>query len=226
MRKMTKKLPKKNLFMHQTFDNCFLKPHISFRFTSNYLQVEVETQRLFIRSYENSDFENCVLLYGNEVITKYFDHGKPRTRFEVKSLIIEKAEQYFTKGKPFGLFSIFRKENMDFMGQIDFLPSDKLGVAEIGFILHEQYHNQGFCSEAVKAIVFDYIEVINNRGFECDDLPISKVIATVHPKNQSSRRVLQNFGMTFDKIQERFGHPRLWYSIPISLLVKKPKTGS
>ncbi|MBI3258991.1 MAG: GNAT family N-acetyltransferase [Ignavibacteriae bacterium] len=216
MREIKKKFYGENLFMHPTFDNCSVKPYISFRFISNCLQVEIETDRLFIRSYKPNDFENCISLYGNEAITKYFDYGKVRNELEIKNLIIEKGYRYFSKGKPFGLFSIFQKKSMAFIGQIDFLPSEELGAAEIGFILHEQYHNQGFCSEAVKVIIFDYVEMLNNRGFECDELPISKVIATVHPKNQPSKKVLQNVGMTLDKIQERFGQPRLWYSIPTS----------
>ena len=212
--------------MHQALNNCLLKPYISFRFSPNHLQVEIETERLSIQSYKDIDFEKCISLYGNEAITKYFDHGKARSKLEVENLIFEKGKKYFCEGKPFGLFSIFHKQNMAFIGQIDFLPAEELGVAEIGFILREQYHDQGFCSEAVKAIIFDYVEALNNRDFECEELPISKVMATVHPKNQSSRKVLQKAGMTRDKIQERFGQPRLWYSIPVSLIIKNPKAGS
>lgn len=212
--------------MHQALDNYLLNPSISFRFSSKHLQIEIETERLFIQSYEDTAFENCISLYGDGAITKYFDHGKARNKFEVENLIFEKGKKYFSEGKPFGLFSIFHKETMAFIGLVDFLPLEELGVAEIGFILHKQHHNQGFCSEVVKAIIFDYVETINNRNFECDELPISKVMATVHPKNQSSRKVLQKAGMTLDKIQERFGQPRLWYSILVPLIIKNSKAGS
>lgn len=212
--------------MHQASYKSLLKSYISFRFASNYLEVDIETERLFIQSYKDTDFQNCISLYSNENITKYFDHGKARNKLEIENLISEKGKKYFSNGKPFGLFSIFHKQDMTFIGQIDFLPSEELGIAEIGFILNEQYHNQGFCSEAVNAIAFDYVEAINTGNFKCDELFISKVIATVHPENSSSRKVLQKTGMTLDKIQERFGQPRLWYSIPVSSITKNSKTGS
>lgn len=212
--------------MHQALDNHLLKPHISFRFSANQLQVEIETERLFIQSYEHCDLESCISLYGNGTITKYFDDGNARSKLEVENLISEKGKKYFCENKPFGLFSIFHKQDRTFIGQIDFLPSEELGVAEIGFILHEQYHNQGFCSEAVKAIIFDYVGAVNKLGFECKELPINKIMATVHPKNQPSEKVLQKAGMILDKIQERFGQPRLWYSIPLSLIIKNSKAGS
>ncbi|MGH2611414.1 MAG: GNAT family N-acetyltransferase [Rhabdochlamydiaceae bacterium] len=212
--------------MRQALPRIFLKPHISFHFLLDTLQIKMETERLFICSYRDSDFEDCVSLYSNKEITKYFDYGKARTRHEVTSLIREKGSKYFSRGKPFGLFSIFRKNDMAFIGQIDLLPSDKEGVLEIGFILHKQYQNQGFCTEAVKALIFDYIEELNYRGFTCKELPINKVIATVHPENKSSIRILQKVGMVLDKIQERFNNPRLWYSISTPLRIKNQKTGS
>jgi ribosomal-protein-alanine N-acetyltransferase len=211
--------------MRQALASDLPRSNCSFRFKSNDLQVAIETERLLIHSYKDTDFEDCISLYGNEAIIKYFDHGKARTNHEVESLVYEKGSKYFSQGKPFGLFSIFHKETKVFIGQIDFLPSDELGVIEVGFILHAHYHNQGFCSEAVKSIIFDYVETLNNGNFQCDELPINKVMATVHPKNASSRKVLLKAGMTLEKIQDRFGQPRLWYSVAIPLITKNIKVG-
>ena len=211
---MTKKNDKLNSFFHSSRDNIIGKPLVYFNLSFGRLNVEIETKRLLICSYKDDDFESCFRLYSNKTLTKYFDNGKPRTEIEVKKLICEKADKYFSFGKPFGLFSIFHKKTMDFIGQIDLLPTDEPGIAEIGFILHEQYQNQGFCTEAVNAVVFDYIGKIN-ECFECNELPISKIIATAHPQNLSSRKVLEKIGMTLDKVKERFGNPRLWYSLPL-----------
>jgi [ribosomal protein S5]-alanine N-acetyltransferase len=212
--------------MRQALSRVFLKPHISFHFERDSLQVEIETGRLFICSYRDSDFENCVSLYSDKEITKYFDYGNARTRNEVTAIVQEKAIKYFSQGKPFGLFSIFRKNDMAFIGQIDLLPSEEPGVLEIGFILHKQYQNQGFCTEAAKALIFEYVEELNSKAFKYNGIPISKIIATVHPENKSSRKLLQKIGMTLNKIQERFGNIRLWYSIQPLLRVKSQKNGS
>jgi RimJ/RimL family protein N-acetyltransferase len=219
---MTRKNQLENLSVSRLPFSSIKKPAISIFKKSGVVNVEIETNRLFIRSYRETDFEDCVLLYGDKLITKYFDHGNPRNRNQVRELIQERGDKYFSTGKPFGLFSVYLKESMDFIGQVDFIPSDEAGVVEIGFILHDRYHNQGLCTEAVSSLVFDYTELLNRDDrIECDDLPVNKIIATAHPKNKSSRRVLEKLGMTLDKIQDRFGAPRLWFSILVSLIDKK-----
>lgn len=211
--------------MQKATEDLFLKSYISFCFKGNCLQVEMETKRLYIHSYKENDFENCVSLYGNKSITKYFDHGDPRSRNEVASLVRERGNRHFINGEPFGLFSIFRKEDMAFLGQIDLLPSYDYGVAEIGFILNDRYHNQGYCTEAVKAFLFDYVEELNYRNFNCFHLPVTKIIGTVHPENLSSKKIFIKMGMKFDKLETRFGNPRLWYSIQTSSIIENQKIG-
>ncbi|MGR3973581.1 MAG: GNAT family N-acetyltransferase [Candidatus Rhabdochlamydia sp.] len=180
--------------------------------SSKDLQVEIETDRLLIHSYREDHFQKYVQLYGDEKITKYFDHGMPKTEPEVQKLVDEKGFAFFKNGDPFGFFSIFTKNNMNFIGQIDLLPAEEFEACEIGYILHEQYHNQGFCTEAVRCIIFEYINEINgikNRKISS----IKKIMATVHPENYSSKKILEKIGLKLDKIQERFGKPRLWYSL-------------
>jgi ribosomal-protein-alanine N-acetyltransferase len=182
------------------------------------IQVEVETPRLLIRSYQDQDFENCVSLYGNSELTKYFDHGKPRSEEEVNVLVREKGNKFFKKRQPFGLFSIFLKNSMTFIGQIDLLPSDKPGVVEIGFILLPKYQSKGFCSEAVKAFLSDYINELISKGYTCKGTVIREVLATVHPENLPSKKVMEKMGMQFKRFHNRFGSPRLWYSYKLPVL--------
>jgi ribosomal-protein-alanine N-acetyltransferase len=177
------------------------------------LQIQIETPRLVIRSYRDEDYDNCRALYGNPQITKYFDQGKPRSEQEISDLISEKGNRYFKTGQPFGLFSIFLKDSMTFIGQIDLLPSDEPGIVEIGFILSSKYQNKGFCTEAAKAFLYDYIPELTHQGYSSKGSLIRGVMATVHPDNSPSRQVIEKIGMRFEKFQSRFGLPRLWYSL-------------
>jgi [ribosomal protein S5]-alanine N-acetyltransferase len=183
------------------------------------IQVEIETPRLLIRSYNDRDFENCVSLYGNSKITKYFDHGKARSEKEVEELVKEKGGKFFKKRQPFGLFSIFLKNSMTFIGQIDLLPTDKPGVVEIGFILLPKYQNKGFGSEGVKAFLSDYINELNAKGYVCKGAVIREVMATVHPENLPSKKLMEKMGMQLKRVHDRFGSPRLWYSYKLPVLV-------
>ncbi len=186
-------------------------------FQNNYnAKVEIMTERLYIRSYEESDFQECIDLYGNEKITKYFDHGMPRSTNEVRELINEKV---INCARPYGLFSIFQRSDGSFIGQIDLIPTEDRGVLEIGYIIHEIYHGHGFCTEAAKGVMFNFVNTNKYRVVPCLESNIKKFIATVHPENIASQRVLQKVGMTFEKSQERFGHPRLWYSMNASRIL-------
>jgi ribosomal-protein-alanine N-acetyltransferase len=202
--------------MKQEKFNRDLSECVSIRIAKSQCFVEIKTKRLRIRSYHELDFENCVELYGHDLITKYFDHGKPRSRDEVEQLISSKVDKYFYSKKPFGIFSVFPLDGINFLGQIDFVPTEEKGSFEIGFIFHRKYHNQGFCSEAVNAIIYNYTKVLNSINDCWEELPVNKIIATVHPENYASLRVIEKAGLNLDKIQSRFGQPRLWYSIPIN----------
>jgi Acetyltransferases, including N-acetylases of ribosomal proteins len=175
------------------------------------LVIKIETERLILRSYANEDFADCLTLYGDPLLTKFFDYGRPRSKEEVEQLV-EDCCAFSKKGIPLGLFTILHKTTGDFIGLADLLPINELGTVEIGCILYRQYHNQGFPLEACTALSFDYLENLNSSGFTLEGIPISRVIATAHPKNYASQRLIKNLKMTFDKTQERFGNPRLWYS--------------
>jgi len=200
------------------------RPKIAFEKKKGAIQVEIETERLRMHSYRDEDFEHCVALYGNKEITKYFDHGQPRSRKEVEDLVKEKGNRYFVKGEPFGLFSIFHKKDGSFIGQVDLVPMEEKGVAEIGCILDGHYHKQGFCGEALRALMFDYVHELNSRSFKCYGIPVRKVIATTHPENYPSKKVIEKLGMSCNGMRERFGTSRLWYSyIPESALFLRIK---
>ncbi len=71
--------------------------------------------------------------------------------------------------------------------------------------------------------MFDYVSEVNLRKFRCIAIPVFKIIATVHPDNQSSIKLLEKLGMIFERNLNRFGRPRLWYSARVSQMPKSLK---
>lgn len=187
-------------------------PVISLNFEANQLSIEIITERLYIHSYRIGDFENCVALYGDKRLTKYFDHQRPRSRGEVQSLIEEKGFKYFYQGLPFGLFSIFDKKDMGFVGQADLIPTIDPEIVEIGVILHREYHGTGYALEATETLLKPFVNELNRSNYKYYDSIISKVIATCHPDNYASQKLMRKMGMMLEKSQERFGNPRLWFA--------------
>lgn len=174
--------------------------------------IKIETDRLLIRPYNTLDFEKSVALYGNPVITKFFDYGIPRSRTEVKKLT-EKASKPFSKGHLFGLFSILKKDTMQFIGHLDCLPTKTTGIFEIGYILDQHFQKQGYCTEAMQAFLFEYIPLIKKK---MKSNPPQGIIATVHPENQPSQKILKKMGMKFNSFEIRFRNPRMKYFLAIS----------
>ena len=186
------------------------KPLISFSEASYGLRSEIRTERLYIRSYEETDLKESVDLYGDPILTKYFDHGKPRSKEETERMVYERGILHSRSGLGFGLFSIFHQDNGAFMGQIDLLPTEAPGEAEIGCIFLRKYHNQGFPLEALSALIGDYTEALNSRKNGL----IAKILATAHPKNYASQRLIRGLGLTYERSEMRFdGQTRFLYSV-------------
>lgn len=175
------------------------------------MNKHILTSRLNIKSYTEADLDQHIALYSDEKLMKYFDFGVPLSKAEVIRLTDCRSKNLSSGELPIGLYSIFLRENGNFIGQCDLLPSETPGALEIGFIVKPKYQNLGYCTECVKGIL-DHLtcELIDLR-LEHLGKPINWVIATAHPKNISSIKVLQKVGMHRYKVADRFLKPRYWY---------------
>ena len=82
------------------------------------IKIEKSTDRLYIRSYTEDDYENCLSLYSDPILTQFFDHGKPRTKLEIDRYIEKRGRFFLKKDLPFGLFSVFLSDRVTFIGQV------------------------------------------------------------------------------------------------------------
>lgn len=186
---------------------------ISLSHDGGHLSVTGTTDRLFIRSYLIADFGSCLKLYGDPETTKFFDHGRPRSSQEVFEYIQERGSRYFDQDQPYGLFSVFLKETETFIGQVDLVPTEVPGEVEIGWIFLKEFHNKGFGSEAVLKFLVPLIKKLIEIKFESNGAIINKVIATAHPQNIASNKIIQKAGLTMYDFRIRYGgNPRNWYS--------------
>jgi len=184
--------------------------------------IKSSTPRLQIKSYDPSDYKNSFSMYTCPILTRYFDHGKPRTKPEVDTFISKRGTYYFNKGTPFGLFSVFLKENNAFIGQVDLVPTGKPGEVEIGWIFKKDYQNFGFCSEVITFFLMPFIQNLIREEVQSSGVVINRVIATAHPENKASARIILKAGLTFFKKELRYeGNPRNWYELNLESSNKK-----
>ncbi|MCP5469716.1 MAG: GNAT family N-acetyltransferase [Chlamydiales bacterium] len=191
-------------------------PTVEIHTSEGRVSVHIETERLSIRSYEpDRDYIDCVSLYGDPILTKYFDFGRPYTPEEVKEMTYERGCRFFRNGELLGLFSVFEKSSGSFIGQVDLLPTDEEGTVEIGYIFLRQFHFMGYCQEAIQGLISEYVPSLQEKRFFTNGGPIQKLVASAHPQNYASLKQIQKLGMSFNSATKRFGAERYIFSLTL-----------
>jgi [ribosomal protein S5]-alanine N-acetyltransferase len=139
----------------------------------------VETERLFIREHLPNDWSD-LFEYLSLPETYTFEPGDPISIDQSKNISIERS-----KGNIF--LPVVLKLNNKMIGHLYFNqiePKEFLSW-EIGYIFNPKYHNNGYATESVIAII--------KYGFE--QLHAHKIVAHCNPKNIPSYKVLEKAGM-------------------------------
>ncbi|CAM4379217.1 acetyltransferase [Bacillus manliponensis] len=138
----------------------------------------IKTKRLFIRDFEPNDWRAVHEYTSNEHVMKYIPEGlfsEEDTKKFVIHNIGEKAEK----------FPVILQSENTVIGHIVFHKYFGDHTYEIGWVFNPKYFNQGYASEAAKAIV--------TYGFE--EIGLHRIIATCQPENTPSYRVMEKIGM-------------------------------
>lgn len=177
-------------------------------------ETECHTKRLYVRQFQESDYKQSVLLYSDPVLTKFFDHGEPRNVIEIDDYLDTRAACYFEKGMPFGIFSVFLDSCRTFIGQVDMVPTDNEGEVEIGWIFLQEHQGKGYCTEAINEFLLPLARNASKNEVRVNGSRLNRVIATAHPENVASKRIMDKVGLTFYKSELKYdGKPREWYEL-------------
>jgi RimJ/RimL family protein N-acetyltransferase len=150
----------------------------------------METSRLILKELKRSD------------VDAIFDYAKlpnvgPSAGWEPHKSIDDTHEfvNYAIKkrdlGQP-GVFSVYHKEDKKMIGTIE-IHSYKTYKGEIGFVLHPDYWNKGYVTEAAKAVIIYGMEILELQRLEYCHFP----------DNLASKRVCEKLGFTFEGIMRR-----------------------
>lgn len=112
-------------------------------------------------------------------------------------------------------YTAFSKESGKMIGYVGLLPyKDSDGVGELEFHIFREYRNNGYCTEASKALLKAYFD-----GSLTDE-PGKQVVAETMPENKATRKVLEklgfertSIGMTFSLSDEDELDPYVCYSV-------------
>ncbi len=142
------------------------------------IHVNVTTKRLLIRTFQEQDWEAVYSYTSDEKVMHYMPEGVFNEE-QAKKFIAENSND---KAKHFAIVS---NNCEQVIGHIVFHPCFGDHTYEIGWVLNPAYQNQGFASEAARAVL-DY-------GF--NEKKLHRIIATCQPENIASYKVMEKIGM-------------------------------
>lgn len=164
--------------------------------------IYLETSRLQLRDWNETDLEPFSRLNADEKVMTYFPNTLSFTETHkfYKSLIAEFKEYGF------GLYAVETKENKEFIGFIGFhrarFEADFTPCIEIGWRLKKEAWGKGYATEGAAACL--------QYGF--NKLGFSDVYSFTADINKPSKNVMIKNGMNFIKT---FNHPKVKRDSPL-----------
>ena len=119
----------------------------------------------------------------------------------------------------FGLWAVVLKEGAVPIGMCGLLKRDVLDDVDIGFAYLPAFQSKGYGFEAARAVL-DHAR---------DRLCLPRVVAIVNPGNETSARLLEKLGMSFERMVQPFAAERPLRLFGIALSVPgsaAPATGA
>ncbi|WP_394124912.1 GNAT family N-acetyltransferase [Psychrobacter nivimaris] len=157
----------------------------------------IETERLYLRQWQASDFAPFAKMNANPKVMEYF----PKLLTTSMSNTIAKKCQSLINDNGWGFWAVSLKETDTFIGMVGLNNANAdmsfSPAVEIAWRLRNDYWGQGYATEAAQAAL----------RFAFDILELSDVVAFTAVINKRSQLVMERLGMT--NTQEDFFHPML-----------------
>lgn len=141
-----------------------------------------ETTRLLVRCWRDDDLAQVNALYSDPDVARFIEDGQPISREEAVAWMSVTQSNYDTRG--YGMFAIEEHRSGDLVGFGGLVHPGGQPEAEVKYAFWPTVWGQGLATEFVRGAI----------GFAWAELGLKRVIATVHPDNHGSMRVLKKCG--------------------------------
>lgn len=143
----------------------------------------IETERLYLREMNQSDFDSLCKIVQDEETMKAYEGAF--TDAEAQEWLNRQIERY-EKWK-FGLWAVVLKETNEMIGQcgLTMQPWKEKEVLEIGYLFNRMYWHQGYATEAAIAC----------KDYAFDQLGAKEVCSIIRDSNKASQNVALRNGM-------------------------------
>ncbi len=157
-------------------------------------KVELQTDRLLLREWHESDFEAYAEICADEEVMRYVG-GKAFSRLEAWRHMAFIIGHWQLLG--YGHFAVEEKATGKFIGRLGFLNPEGWPAFEIGWTLGRDSWGKGYATEGARRAL----------EYAFDELDKEHVISLIHPQNEASKRVARRLGEKEEGETEIMGIP-------------------
>lgn len=168
--------------------------------------MQIETARLKLRNWEETDLEPWIEMNQDPSVMKYF----PRLYSPDESVASFNRMKLFLKENNFGIWAVEEKVSRIFIGFVGLMAHDIEGISfmpctEIGWRLRKEFWGLGYASEAAREVL-EYAKT---------ELRLEEIFSFTAELNSPSIRVMQRIGLSAHP-ELNFLHPRIERSHPLA----------
>lgn len=145
--------------------------------------MNLETERLLIRSIHREDRLDYFEIFGNPAIAQFDDFPLTMDLEDAYNDMARIQQNYVTHSGDQEYAAVLKEEGK-LIGVLAYHIEE--AVAFVGYHFNESYHGQGFATEALRAFL-PWLAATEQK----------EIHAAVDPQNQPSIRVLQKLGFTY-----------------------------
>ncbi len=136
----------------------------------------IVTDRLIIRKFEQSDWENLYEYLSDKEVVKFEPYDIYTEDQAKEEAVIRSNNESF--------FAVCLKENRKLIGNL-YLDKGDFDTWELGYVFNRNYQGQGYATESAKALL----------DYAFTHLEARRIIAMCNPKNDQSWKLLERLHM-------------------------------
>jgi RimJ/RimL family protein N-acetyltransferase len=153
----------------------------------------LETQRLILRPFKESDIEAAHVWFGDPEVFRFYTYGPYQSLEDTANRIREYCRQFEKHG--FGKWVVIDKAAGVPIGDAGLMLEEETDEVHVGYKIARSHWGQGIATEAAQEWV--------RHGF--DSLGLKRIAAFIHPQNAASIRVVQKLGFSFCRYKREAG---------------------
>lgn len=150
--------------------------------------MEIETERLLLRQWRQSDFEVYAAYYADDRTARFV--GGRMSRGKAWRHMAAIAGHWVLKG--FGIWAVEEKSTGEMVGAIGLWEPEGWPELEVGYWLVGSAHGRGYATEAA----------IRARDYAYDRLGATTLVSYIDPRNEPSKRVAIRMGARLEETIE------------------------